>query len=122
MLIRSNVIIALLWVVSAGLAWGQTGATLAEEYYKAGEFEKAANEYAKLLKTEVTWPRLSRYVYSLQKSNKTEDAVKYLRKQQRSDEPNRAYYDLLSGQIATQQGDTVQAKNQYTAAIQSSKS
>ena len=122
MLIRSKVIIALLWMLSMGLAWGQTGATLAEEYYKAGEFEKAANEYAKLLKTDVTWDRVSRYVYSLQKSNKTEDAVKYLRKQQRSDEPNRAYYELLTGQIATQQGDTTLAKTHYTAAIQASKS
>lgn len=122
MLIRSKVIIALMWLLSVGLAWGQAGATLADEYYKAGEFDKAANEYAKLLKTEVTWVRLSRYVTSLQKSNKTEDALKYLRKQQRSDEPNRAYYELLTGQMATQQGDTVQAKTQYAAAVQSSKS
>ncbi|QHV95472.1 tetratricopeptide repeat protein [Spirosoma endbachense] len=122
MLIRSKVIIALMWLLSAGLAWGQGGATLAEEYFKAGEFEKAANEYAKLLKTDVTWVRLARYVNSLQKSNKAEEAVKYLRKQERSDEPNRAYYQLLIGQLATQQGDTVLASNQYTAALQSSKS
>ncbi|SOD96552.1 tetratricopeptide repeat protein [Spirosoma fluviale] len=127
MLIRSKVIIALLWVLSAGLACAQvgpasSGATLAEEYYKAGEFEKAANEYAKLLKTEVTWSRLSRYVYSLQKINKAEDAVKYLRKQQRGDEANKSYYELLSGQLASQQGDTTQAKTQFTAAVQSSKS
>ena len=111
-----------MWLLSVGLAWGQAGATLAEEYYKAGEFEKAANEYAKLLKTDVNWPRLSRYIYSLQKSNKVEDALKYLRKQQRSDEANRAYYELLTGQLATQQGDTTQAKVQYTTALQSSKS
>ena len=122
MLIRSKVIVAMLWLLSAGLAWGQGGATLAEEYYKAGEFEKAANEYAKLLKTEVTWARLSRYVTSLQKSNKAEDALKYLRKQQRSDEANRSYYELLTGQLATQQGDTTLAKTQYAAALQSSKS
>ncbi|GAB3944318.1 tetratricopeptide repeat protein [Spirosoma harenae] len=122
MLIRSKVIIALLWVSSVGLAWGQGGATLAEEYYKAGEFDKAANEYAKLLKTEVTWERLSRYVTSLQKSNKSEDAIKYLKKQQRSDEANRSFYEILTGQLATQQGDTVQAKTQYAAALQSGKS
>lgn len=122
MLIRSNVIIGLLWLSSIGLVWGQAGATLAEEYYKTGEFEKAANEYSKLLKTEVTWARLSRYIVSLQKSNKTDEAQKYLRRQQRSDEPNRAYYELLTGQLATQQGDTTQAKTQYTAALQSSKS
>ena len=122
MLIRSKVIVAMLWLLSAGLAWGQNGATLAEEYYRTGEFEKAANEYAKLLKTEVTWARLSRYVTSLQKSNKAEDALKYLKKQQRSDEANRSYYELLTGQLATQQGDTTLAKTQYSAALQSSKS
>lgn len=127
MLIRSTVIIGLLWVLSAGLTWAQVsptsgGATLAEEYYKAGDFAKAANEYAKLLKTDVNWTKLSRYVYSLQKSNKTEDALKFLRKQQRSDEANRSYYELLSGQLATQQGDTTQAKVQFTAALQSSRS
>ncbi|UFH55252.1 tetratricopeptide repeat protein [Spirosoma sp. KNUC1025] len=121
MLLRSKVIIALLWILSVSVAWGQPGTTLAEEYYKAGEFEKAVNEYAKLLKTDVTWERLSRYVRSLQKINKTDDALKYLKKQQRSDEPNRAYYELLAGQLATQQGDTTQAKTQYTAALQSSK-
>ena len=127
MLIRSKVIIALLWLMSAGFAWGQAGptsggATLAEEYFKAGDFEKAANEYAKLLKVDVTWIKLSRYVNSLQKSNKADEAVKYLRKQQRSDETNRSYYELLSGQIATQQGDTTQAKTLYAAAIKSSSS
>ncbi|NEU65254.1 tetratricopeptide repeat protein [Spirosoma agri] len=122
MLIRSKVFVGLMWLLSAGLALGQGGATLAEEYYKAGEFEKAANEYAKLLKTDVTWIRLSRYVNSLQKSNKTDEAAKYLRKQERSDEPNRPYYQLLMGQLATQQGDTVLASNQFNAALQSSKS
>ena len=121
MIIRSNVIVVLL-ILLANLAWGQGGATLAEEYYKAGEFEKAASEYAKLLRTDVTWVKLSRYVYSLQKSNKSDEATKYLRKQQRSDEPNRAYYELLTGQLAAQQGDTVTANTQYTAALQSSRS
>lgn len=127
MLIRSNVVFAFVLVLSTSLAFGQTGATqagstLADEYYKAGEFEKAANEYGKLLKTDVTWTRLSRYVASLQRSNKADDALKYLRKQQRSDEPNRAYYELLTGQLATQQGDTTLANAQYKAALQSSKS
>ena len=120
-------IFVLALALSTKLALGQAaspmaGSTLAEEYYRAGEFEKAANEYGKLLKTDVTWARLSRYVASLQKSNKADDALKYLRKQQRSDEPNRAYYELLSGQLATQQGDTTLANVQYTAALQSSKS
>lgn len=122
MLIRSKVVITLMWLLSAGLVWGQSGTTLAEEYYKAGEFEKAANEYAKLLRSDVTWIRLARYINSLQKSNKVEEANKYLRKQQKSDEQNRFYYELLLGQLATQQGDTVSASKLYTAALQASKS
>lgn len=122
MLIRSKVVITLMWLLSTGLVWGQSGTTLAEEYYKAGEFEKAANEYAKLLRTDVTWIRLSRYINSLQKSNKVDEANKYLRKQQKSDEPNRFYYELLLGQLATQQGDTISASKLYTAALQASKS
>ena len=117
----------LMLVLSTEYSWGQAeatvaGSTLAEEYFKAGDFEKAANEYGKLLKSNVTWARLSRYVASLQKSNKADDALKYLRKQQRGDEPNRPYYEILAGQLAAQQGDTVQAGVQFTAALQSSKS
>ena len=121
MLIRSKFILTVMWVLSVGLAWGQAGVTIADEYYKAGEYEKAANEYGKLLKNEVTWTRLSRYITSLQKNNKTEEALKYLRKQQKGDEPNRFYYEVLAGQVATQQGDTTVAKNQYAAALQSAK-
>lgn len=127
MLIRSRITFVLMLILSTGFAWGQPGATvagstLAEEYYKAGDFEKAANEYGKLLKVDVTWLRLSRYVVSLQKSSKVDEALKYLRKQQRSDESNRAYYELLTGQLAASQGDTIQAKAQFTAALQSSRS
>ena len=94
---------------------------MADEYYKSGEFEKAANEYSKLLKGDVTWTRLNRYVFSLAKSKKTDDALKYLKKQQRGDEPNRPYYEILMGQLAAQQGDSLQASQQFTAALQSSR-
>lgn len=109
-------------LLSAGITFGQSGGTLAEEYYRAGEFEKAANEYGKLLKGDVTWTHLNRYVFSLEKANKIDDAKKYLKRQQRSDEPNRQYYEILLGQLATQQGDSVQAKQQFSAALQSSRS
>lgn len=127
MLIRSILVFVLMLVLPTEFIWGQTetsvaGSTLAEEYFKAGDFDKAANEYGKLLKSNVTWARLSRYVASLQKSNKADDALKYLRKQQRGDEPNRPYYELLAGHLTEQQGDTVQAGTQFTAALQSSKS
>lgn len=122
MLIRIITVIALAWALSMGVVLGQGGASLADEYYKAGEYEKAANEYVKLLKTEVTWKRLVRYVVSLEKSNKNEEALKYIRKQVRSDQPNQFYYEVLAGRIATQQGDTVVANNQYAAAIKSGKS
>ncbi len=121
-------IFLLVLVLSVGFARGQGSsatvavATLADEYYKAGEFGKAAHEYGKLLKTGVSWARLARYVTSLQKSNQTDDALKYLRRQQRNDEPNRGYYELLTGQLAAQQGDTTLANEHYEAALQVSKS
>ena len=127
MLLRSISFVVLIYLLSAVPSWGQAGqlgngVTLAEEYYKAGEFDKAANEYGKLLKTDVNWVRLSRYITSLLKINKTDDALKYLKKQQRSDEQNRGLYELLSGQLAMQQGDSTLGKTQYAAALQSSKS
>lgn len=121
MLIRSKVVVVLLWLLSAGLAWGQVGATLADEYYKAGEFDKASVEYAKLLKSEVTWERLTHYISSLQKLNKMDEANRYLKKQQRSDDANKSYYAILAGQLAAQQGDTVLAKTNFTEAIQVSR-
>ena len=121
MVLRLNVVFLFL-TLSACVTFGQGEGTLAEEYYKAGEFEKAANEYGKLLKGDVTWTRLNRYVFSLQKANKADDAQKYLKKQQRSDELNRPYYEILMGQLANQQGDTTQAKQQFSAALQSSRS
>ena len=122
MLIRSIIIIMLLGLGITRFGYSQSSSTLADEYYKSGEFEKAASEYAKLLKTQTDWNKLSRYIFSLQKVSKTDDALKYLRKQQRNDESNRSYYELLMGQLAGQQGDTIQAKTQFNAAIQSSKS
>lgn len=125
MLIKSRIIFVMM--LSVGYANAQSegtvgASTLAEEYFKAGDFDKAANEYGKLLKTDVTWLRLSRYVTSLQKSNKVDDTFKFLKRQQRSDESNRAYYELLIGQLASQQGDTTLSKTYYSAALQSSRS
>ncbi|GAB3572762.1 tetratricopeptide repeat protein [Spirosoma luteolum] len=113
-------------LLTVGLGLAQTGGaggtpSLADEYYKAGDFVKAANEYGKLLKTEVTWERLNRYVQSLQNSKQSEEAARFLKRQQRSDESNRSYYELLAGQLATRQGDTTQANQQYAAAIKSSR-
>ena len=126
MLIRSRVASVLLMMLSVGMTYGQSegtvgASTLADEYYRAGDFDKAANEYGKLLKMDVTWLRLSRYVTCLQKSNKVDDALKFLKRQQRSDEINRAYYELLTGQLASQQGDTTLSKAHYSVALQSSK-
>ncbi|WP_461142326.1 tetratricopeptide repeat protein [Spirosoma pomorum] len=103
-------------------AWAQNEPSLADEYYKANEFEKAAVEYGKLIKTNVTWLRLNRYVTSLTKTGKREEAVKFLKKQVRSDEANKSYYEVMLGQLAELQGDTVQSTAQYKAAIQTAKS
>jgi len=123
MLIRLIVVMMLLSGLGVSLqAWGQSETSLADEYYKADEFEKAAIEYGKLLKTNVTWLRLNRYVSSLTKTGKRDEAVKFLKKQVRADETNKPYYELMLGQVARLQGDTTQSNTQYTAAIQSAKS
>ncbi|QKZ11673.1 tetratricopeptide repeat protein [Spirosoma sp. KUDC1026] len=123
MLIRLIVVLTLLSGLGVvGQAWGQNETSLADEYYKANEFEKAAVEYGKLLKSNMTWLRLNRYITSLTKTGKREEAVKFLKKQTRADEANKPYYELMLGQVASSQGDTTQSATQYNAAIQSAKS
>jgi tetratricopeptide (TPR) repeat protein len=113
-----------IWQVGSCQVAGQSGSgtTLADEYFKSGEFGKAADEYAKLIKTEATWPRLNQYIQSLQRSNRSEQAEKFLRQQIRSNEANKSFCEILLGQVAHQKGDTTQANKEYTGAIKSARS
>ncbi|QJD77950.1 tetratricopeptide repeat protein [Spirosoma rhododendri] len=117
-----------LWLCAAWLGgYCQTagqpvgGTTLADEYFKSGEFSKAADEYAKLIKTDATWPRLNLYVQSLQRSSRSAQAEKFLRQQVRGGEAMKPFSELLLGQLAQQKGDTLQAAKDYTAAIKSAR-
>lgn len=103
-------------------AWGQGVDELADEYYKTGAFDKAAAEYAKSLRKGTSWPAVYHYVNSLVKTQKSDDALKYLKKQVRADEPNRSYYNLLTGFVAKQTNDTTRAKQSYEAAVSDVKS
>ncbi|WP_288429703.1 tetratricopeptide repeat protein [uncultured Spirosoma sp.] len=98
-----------------------TGGALADEYFKSGEFGKAADEYAKLVKTEPTWPRLNQYVQSLQRSSRTEQAEKFLRQQVRGNEASKPFCELLLGQLAQQKGDTTLASKEFMAAVKSAR-
>ncbi len=103
-------------------AWSQSTDELADEYYKTGAYDKAVVEYAKSVRKGAGWPTVYRYVNSLLKTAKVDDAVKYLKKQTRADEPNKAYYELLTGYVAKQQNDTTHAKQNYETAIADVKS
>lgn len=111
-----------LLVLLSAPAWSQNTDELADEYYKTGAFDKAAVEYAKSMRKGASWPTVYRYVNSLLKTEKTDDALKYLKKQVRADEPNKMYYNLLTGYVVKQQNDTTRAKQAYEAAVADVKS
>ncbi|WP_019988894.1 tol-pal system YbgF family protein [Rudanella lutea] len=114
------VYILLLGVLLVGQAqWclGQSSADLADEYYKKEEFEKAANEYAKLLKNQVNWPTAFRYVNSLLRVNKNEEADKYLKRQVRSENENKYLFEILTGFVASRGSDTLEVNKRFNAAL-----
>ncbi|KAB7732272.1 tetratricopeptide repeat protein [Rudanella paleaurantiibacter] len=114
------VYILLLGVLLVGQAhWclGQSPADLADEYYKKEEFEKAANEYAKLLKNQINWPTAFRYVNSLLRANKNEEADKYLKRQVRSENENKYLFEILTGFVASRGSDTLEVNKRFNAAL-----
>lgn len=118
---KKRLLITLSLLISYAFALGQETGDLASEYFKKGEYDKAATEYAQTLKKNVAWPNVFRYVYSLKKTNRTEEAVKYIRRQTKTDGANRAYYDLLNGYISREQGDTTAANQQFDRSVEESK-
>lgn len=110
-------LIAGLQISSLGIVFGQSPAELADEYYKKEEYEKAANEYARVLKNQVSWPVAFRYVNSLSRVNKTDEAEKYLKRQTRSENENTHLFEILTGYLATKNTDTVETNKHFTAAL-----
>lgn len=99
------------------LSYGQSPSDLADEYYKKDEFDKAANEYARVLKNQVSWPVAFRYVNSLAKVNKIDEAEKYLKRQTRSENENTHLFEILSGFLASKKPDSLEVAKHFSAAL-----
>ncbi|TAE24335.1 MAG: hypothetical protein EAZ91_20530 [Cytophagales bacterium] len=96
---------------------GQSAADLADEYYKKDEFDKAANEYARVLKNGVSWPTAYRYITSLTKANKVDEAEKYLKRQTRNENENTHLFEILAGQLAARSNDSLEIARHFAAAL-----
>lgn len=117
MKVNQTISLLSLLVLLTTSGWTQGTEELADEYYKTGAFEKAAVEYAKSMRKSASWPTVFRYVNSLLKTEKADEASRYLKKQVRADELNKPYYDLLTGYVAKQFNDTIRAKQAFEIAV-----
>ena len=100
------------------LTLAQTEQDLADEYFKNGEFEKAAAEYGKQIRKSeenggAAWQTIYRYVVSLKRSKKTDEAERQLKKWARVENNLKTYALLLMGSSAQEVGDTLSAKKQF---------
>ena len=100
------------------LTLAQTEQDLADEYFKNGEFEKAAAEYGKQIRKSeenggAAWQTIYRYVVSLKKSKKADEAERQLKKWARVENNLKTYALLLMGSSAQEVGDTLSAKKQF---------
>ncbi len=107
----------LLTALGSTRSYAQSPADLADEYYKKDEFDKAANEYAKVLKTQVSWPVVFRYVNSLDHVKKNEEAERYLKRQTRSENENAHLYEILLGYLASKKPDTLEVSKHFAIAL-----
>lgn len=112
-----NNLLGLLMLVGGAAAGQSVSDELANEYYKKEEYAKAAVEYAKVLKEKTSWPVGFRYVNSLLKTKRDEEALKFLKKQTRSDEVNAPIFEVLTGMVYNQQGDTTETQKHFQAGL-----
>ena len=108
------------------LTWGQTEQDLADEYFKNGEFEKAAAEYGKQVRKNEenggpSWQTVHRYVVSLKKSKKADEADRQLKKWAKAEGNLKMYSLLLLGNTAQEAGDSISAKKQFSQVYDLSK-
>ena len=114
-------------VLMAGLMQAQSEEALADEYFQKGEFEKAAAEYGKRLKkseeeTSIAWPLMNRYITSLTKSKRGDEADKQLKKWAKVNGPVKAQaLVLLASRIRDNSNDTTASKKLYEQAYEYSK-
>ncbi|NML66878.1 tetratricopeptide repeat protein [Hymenobacter sp. RP-2-7] len=99
-------------------AWAPVdGATLAREYTKRGEFEKAAFLFEKLKSDEQTAPEvLPSYLAALQGLKRYKEAEKLLKRGQRQ-HPEEGTYGVALGALYAASGDQAAADKQYQKVI-----
>ena len=113
--IMRNLLIFGLFVLAPLFATGQN-AKLAQQYYRDGEFEKAAIVYKKLFGQQKNDHYFDRYIeclLSVQKFGEAEDALKT---ELKSDPKNVRLY-VLYGNVFERQFKEAEAKEQYQKAI-----
>jgi tetratricopeptide (TPR) repeat protein len=108
------------------LTKAQTDLGLADEYYQTGEYEKAAAEYAKQVRKNEeqggpSWTTVSRYITSLSKIKKRDEADRLLKKWSKADNNLKLYALVLLGTQAQQTGDTTAASKSYATVIEAVK-
>ncbi|GAA4411057.1 tetratricopeptide repeat protein [Nibrella viscosa] len=118
---NKGILTYLLLLVTSLTVFAQSADDLAGEYYKNGDFEKAALEYSKQIRKGAAWQTLFRYVNSLKRVNKSDEALKFLKKQGKADEDNKLYYDVLTGYLLKDQPDTTKSYSAFAAAFADAK-
>jgi tetratricopeptide (TPR) repeat protein len=113
----------LIWLLTGPLAFGQTDLGLADEYFQNGEYEKAAVEYAKQVRKNEeqggpSWITVSRYITSLSKVKKRDEADRLLKKWVKTDNNLKLYAWVLMGTQAEQTGDTTTANKSYATVVE----
>lgn len=120
-----KLLLVILWLTGHLLA-AQTEQGLADEYYRNGEYEKAAVEYGKHIhKNEEqggpSWPVVVRYITSLDKAKKRDEADRQLKKWIKGVGNLKTYAIILTGNQAQEVGDTVTANKNYASAYEAVK-
>ncbi len=111
-------ITAIVWLWITATGWAQPHLELANQYFKNGEYEKAAAIYAQLMETNRNQSDLyfDRYLTCLLNLERYEDAENALKKQIKRS-PNNARLYVLYGGLYERLGKTAEAQAMYERAI-----
>lgn len=114
-----------LWILFIGVilllvsleSHAQSDADLADAYFQKGECEKVAPLYQKVLRKDFNKIYLRRYVGCMVKLKSFEEAEKFFKRQQKSDENVGYLYTLYWGRMLEQMGQAVPAAQKYQESI-----
>ena len=114
-----------LWILFIGVilllvsteSHAQSDADLADAYFQKGECEKVAPLYQKVLRKDFNKIYLRRYVGCMVKLKSFDEAEKFFKRQQKSDENVGYLYTLYWGRMLEQMGQAVPAAQKYQESI-----